>query len=141
MVFSLLWWRGLMVANAEGGGFDTGSINELLPLGGATVLLIYLLKVLVQERGQWVKEREILKAEHRAETAEMKAERLKEREADLARVIQLRSAIDHCNAEIEELRNKHDEDQMTIGRLRSSNAQLQDELDETLRLMGDGPGG
>lgn len=42
---------------------DPSSISELLPLGGAGVLLIYLLRILIAERRYWVTERNNLNAE------------------------------------------------------------------------------
>jgi len=39
---------------------DVANFSELLPLGGAGVLLIYLLRILISERRYWVQERDRL---------------------------------------------------------------------------------
>lgn len=53
---------------------DPSSLGELLPLGGASVLLIYLLRVWVGERAAWRAERLELVEEHRKNMAEAEAE-------------------------------------------------------------------
>lgn len=67
---------------------DPSSISELLPLGGAGVLLIYLLKILIAERRYWVTERanllieiERLKKDHQKDLDEQE-ERWRRRFAD-----------------------------------------------------------
>lgn len=55
----------------------TDAFPELLPLGAAATLLVYLLRLIQYERVRWIKERASLIAEHRAE--------LDRRELELAR--------------------------------------------------------
>ena len=53
---------------------DPSNISQLLPLGGAGVLLIYLLKILIAERHYWVTERENLTRQLERERADHKKE-------------------------------------------------------------------
>lgn len=46
---------------------EPADITNLLPLGGASVLLVYLLRIIAYERGRWISEREALIEEHRQE--------------------------------------------------------------------------
>jgi hypothetical protein len=78
----------------------TSELTQLLPLGGASILMIYLLRVWVAERSMWRRERTELLEEHRKALADRDAEctahlnywrgRVKELEADVERLEQQR---------------------------------------------------
>lgn len=48
---------------------DLSQLPALMPLGGASVLLVYLLRMIAYERERWIRERQVLIEEHRAEMA------------------------------------------------------------------------
>lgn len=56
---------------------NPSDFSGLLPLGGAGILLVYLLKILIEERRYWVAERTKLMAENE----ELKVRHVKELEA------------------------------------------------------------
>lgn len=70
---------------------DPAQLTNLLPLGGASVLLIYLLRIISYERGRWIRERATLNEECRAQLGLRDAEivrlnaELDRREADFER--------------------------------------------------------
>lgn len=65
-----------------------------MPLGGASVLLIYLLRMIAYERGRWIRERQTLISEHRIE--------IEYRDAELAR------REEECERHLKEWRDRYD---------------------------------
>lgn len=53
---------------------EIGELQNFLPLGGASVLLVYLLRLISYERSRWIKERATLIHECRDETEALRNE-------------------------------------------------------------------
>lgn len=79
---------------------DLASVAQLIPLGGVSVLLIYLLGLLMTERASWVRERAVMIDEWNEERARMRAEH----RADMDRATaDLNRNLDHLRSRVLEL--------------------------------------
>lgn len=82
---------------------DTSTLTELLPLGGASVLLIYLLRLISYERARWIRERATLIEECRTAVA-LKDADIERRERDHEKHLeQWRERYDIARADYETL--------------------------------------
>lgn len=87
---------------------DLQVLAQLIPLGGVSVLLIYLLGLLMTERASWVRERAVMIDEWNQERARMR----EEHRSDMARttedlshnIAHLRSRVVELEAEVADLR-------------------------------------
>lgn len=86
-------------------------LSDILPLGGASVLLVYLLRLIGYERSRWIREREELITEFRLDIAARDADidrREKDHEYHMQqwrqRYEELRSDYDRLQAELRHLR-------------------------------------
>ena len=82
------------------------ALPQLLPLGGASALLVILLRAILHMQSQWATERATLIAEHRGELAEQEARHAVAR-ADYERhITMLRDRIESLEDEVKLVRQK-----------------------------------
>ena len=77
-------------------------LAQLMPMGGAGVLLVYLLRVWLVERREWVRERAALQDQNRTERNDL-ISRHREREAIDA------ATIDHLRDRVHTLEDRTDD--------------------------------
>jgi hypothetical protein len=84
------------------------TVNQFLPLGGATAILAYVVGVLVQERRRWTRDRAEMQTRHDAELNHMRAihrAQLIDRDSDALKTIEfLRGEVRDLRDEIRGLK-------------------------------------
>lgn len=95
-VFSPVVAAALLAASAVSGD----DVSSLLPLGGASVLLIYLLRIWMVEQRRWGQERAQLIAEHRSHIADREAEFIRDINRLRARVAELEADNDRLRSNL-----------------------------------------
>lgn len=115
---------------------DLDNLSRLIPLGGVTVLLVYLIGVIVQERRQatndrradrtqWQDERAELIAEHRAEMAAGDADRDRTIEYLRGRITELNEEAVQMRARLTKLEEDHQDCRTKILALQNLVRQLE----------------
>lgn len=118
---------------------DLSALVQLLPLGGATLLLMYLIGVIIQERRQstvernaereqWQRDRTSLIAEHRAAATARDVDRERTIEYLRARVVELNREAGEMRASIASVETQHHLCEMRVS-----------ELERRIRDLGGGP--
>ncbi len=107
---------------------DLAGLAQLLPLGGATLLLMYLIGVIIQERRQstvernsereqWHRDRAILITEHQTAMAIRDADRDRTIEYLRARVVDLNKEVVEMRAQIVAAQAEHHNCEMRVDML------------------------
>lgn len=92
---------------------DVASLTQLIPLGGVTFLIIYLVGTLVSdrattkqdrmiERARWTEEREEMRRQHRKDIENITSDMISQLKWQRERITQL-------EAEVRELRNRREQ--------------------------------
>ena len=85
---------------------DVESLARLVPLGGVTILLIYLLGLLMTERSSWVRERSTLVEQWAEERIRMREEH---REDLLRATADLKEQMQYLRARVADLEKENTE--------------------------------
>jgi peptidoglycan hydrolase CwlO-like protein len=107
---------------------DLSALSQLLPLGGATLLLMYLIGVIIQERRQstvernsereqWQRDRAILITEHQTAMAIRDADRDRTIEYLRTRVVDLNKEAGEMRAQIAAAQAAHHNCEMRVDML------------------------
>ena len=123
---------------------DLAGLAQLLPLGGATLLLMYLIGVIIQERRQstlertgereqWHRDRAIMISEHQAAMAVRDQDRERTIEYLRARVVDLNKEAGEMRAQIAGVQAEHRNCEMRIDMLEREISALEREV----RNLGD----
>lgn len=88
---------GSTIGSVIAAAVEPGGLSSLLPLGGASILLVYLLRVWMVEQRRWADERTAMIEEHRAELADHEADYIRH-------VNRLRLRISELEADNDRLR-------------------------------------
>lgn len=103
---------------------DLSEISNLAPLGGASVLLVYLLRLISYERGRWIRERATLRDECAADLDRLVAEMDRRQAANDRLVGELRERIDDLKERNKDL---HDSFAGLVAELKELKARGSDE--------------
>lgn len=88
---------------------DPAGLSNLLPLGGASVLLIYLLRLISYERQRWIRERATLIQECR-DSIKLKDAEMARRDKENDRILQQwRDRFDQLRKDYERLIELHEQ--------------------------------
>jgi hypothetical protein len=89
---------------------DPGILTQLIPLGGVSVLLLYLLGLIMSERSTWTRERAALISNHTEERRQMREQHridMANATADLlTHIDQLRDRVAELEVEVRRLRGR-----------------------------------